>query len=371
MWKTFAYLAPFGACLAAALAQPPQEKPTKPDKSAAKPADKPAAKPGEKAAQKPAGKSSDSVRFGVPTETEKHIDQAIAKIEALKQFRCDVRQVVEVLGYRFVADGQYAVGPDMKMLFELKMQLTDPDTVGSLKEVCDGRVHWKHQQVIDLPQVIKIDVKKIREVMDNPKFKKELRDEFTRRLGFSGMVPLMQGLRDSQKFDSHEEDSLGEIPVYVLHGTWTDEALAKSTFRGQQLTMANLPQQIPDKSTVWLGQKDGWPYKIRLESSKKGQSSPTVITIEFLRPMIDVDLPESLFTFEPPAGVKVEDLTDSLYRGLNAILQQPEQVQPSGERSKDSPIGISPGSAETGKPKGNPVAPKGDASSKEKANGKQ
>src|SRR6266516_2473546 len=129
------YLAPFSLVLSlVALAQQPAEKPTKP-----------AEKPAENAADKAAGKAPEKgLKLGTSSAAEKLLDEAIAKIEALKQYRSDVRQVVEMLGYKFIAEGQYAVGPDFRMLFELKVQLTH--TTGTVKEVCDGRVHWKHQQ---------------------------------------------------------------------------------------------------------------------------------------------------------------------------------------------------------------------------------
>lgn len=290
---------------------------------------------GQAPAGKPAGKTEKpGLKFGAaptPSEAEKLLDEAITKIEALEQYRADVRQVTEMLGYRFTADGQYAVAPDFRMLFELKVQLTD--TTGSLKEVCDGRVHWRSQQILDTQEIVKIDVKKIREVLDKPQFNKDVRDMMVKRLGFSGIVPLMRGLRENQSFDAHQEDILNDVPVYVLDGQWREEAISQASYRGQALSLANLPPHIPNKTTLWIGQEDGWPYKFRMESTKKIQGFMTVITLEFLNPQIGVELPESLFMFEPPSGVRVEDQTDLLNQTLNSVLQA---GQDTGARSKGS-----------------------------------
>jgi hypothetical protein len=322
MRQTLIYLAPLllSICVGAA-AQP--DKKTGPDAKASQPStsDKPAAKP----AAKPFNPTKKAA--AEDTESDKLLDETIKKIEALKQFRAEVRQVTEMFGYKFTADGQYAVGPDFRMLFELKVRLTDPDTTGTMKEVCDGRVHWRHQQVLDTANLTRTDLKRLREVLDKPQFNNELRDQLIREFGFSGIAPLLKGLRETQRFTSHKEDKLDDADVYVLEGGWKEDVIGRTVFRGQQLSMANLPSYVPSKTTLWIGREDGWPHRVRMESEKKAQGSKTVVTLEFLNPQIGVDLPESLFIFEPPSGIRPEDQTESLYQTLNTILQQ-QQAAP-------------------------------------------
>ena len=136
------------------------------------------------------------------------------------------------------------------------------------------------------------------------------------------MVPLMKGLRESQKFESHTEETLDGKPVYVLSGQWREEAISQSSFRGQQLSLSKLPPYMPSKCTVWIGKEDGWLYKLELESVKKVQGSLTKMTLEFLNPRLGCDLPDTLFAFEPPEGVRAEDQTEVIYQRLSAVLQQ-------------------------------------------------
>jgi len=343
MRNKLAYLACLSMLLSAwAVPQAPVEKNTKPiGKQTDKPADQPgksADKPAEKLAGKPGDKPAEGgLKIGVSTEAEKRLDEAIAKVEALPQFRCDVRQVSEMLGYRFTANGQYAIGPDYRMLYELTVQLTD--TTGTLKEVCDGRFHWQNQKIFDEQQLTKLDVKKLLEVLDKPQFNKNLRDTLLKRLGFSGMVPLMKGLRDSQKFETFDEETLDDVPVYVLHGLWNETVVSQSSYRGQQLSLANLPPYMPNKSTVWIGREDGWLYKVEMESTQKIQGSTTKITLEFLDPQIGVALPDSLFAFEPPPGVKPQDQTEIMVQNLNLVLQQSQ-----APRGSSAPGGAPAGS---------------------------
>lgn len=320
---TLALLAPVGLFIGSiGLVQTPPDKPSKPADSPTLGLQKP--KAGDKGDKTTDKSGSGAPKFGVPTESEKLLDQAIAKVEAIKKFHAEVRQRTEMLGYSFTAEGQYAIAPDFHLLYELKVQLTN-DTTGSIKEVCDGRTHWRNQKVLDTQELVKMDVKKLRDVFEKPQFSKELRDQLIRQLGFSGMAPLMKGLRESQKFESHEEETLNGQPVIVFHGQWRDEVISQSAFRGQQLSAAKLNSQfqfIPNKSTLWVGRDDGWLHKVEFEGSKKVQGSVTKITFEFLNPQIDVDLPDSTFAYEPPAGVHMEDQTDVMYQRLGLLLQQ-------------------------------------------------
>jgi hypothetical protein len=322
MRKTFAYFAAASLTLSfSALAQPPATKGVLPPGRAANQQDK-VGKPGERPSGTVPGLGAP------PSEAEKLLDEAIEKIKALKQFRTDIRQLVEMLGYKFTADGQYAVAPDYRMLFELKVQLTN--TSGTLIEVCDGREHWRSRRILDTRELIRLDMRKIREVLDKPEFGEDVRGQLVQFLGFSGIVPLLRSLRDSQKFETYEEDTIGEVPVYQLQGRWREEAINQVTFRGQQLSLANLPGYIPDKCTVWIGRDDGWPHRVRLESSKKVQGSTTVVTLEFLNPELDAELSEEIFFFQPPADVSPIDQTDVLYEQLTGYLQAQQAAKAKG-----------------------------------------
>ena len=292
---------------------------------------KPLISPQEKTGPSPkkskaADKADAALKVATPTEAEKLLDDAIEKVQALQQYKADVRQVTEMLGYTIRADGRYAIGRDFRLLLELKVQLTN--TSGSMKEVCDGKKHWRSKQVLDSQELTTLDVGKVRQIIEKPEFNKDIRDELIRRFGFSGIVPFMRAIRDTQKLEEHEDATLDgtDIPVYVLRGVWREDAIGQATIRGQPLSLSNLPPYIPDKSTVWIGRENGWPYRMKLETTKKFQGGVTSVTVEFLNPEIDVDLPDSLFEFQPPAGVAPLDQTELLVQQLTAVLRQAEQA---------------------------------------------
>ena len=312
------------------------------------------------------------LKFGPTTDAEKLLDQAIAKLEALEQYRTDIRQVVEMLGYRFTSSGQYAVGPDMRMLFELKVQLTD--TTGTVLEVCDGRIRWRSQNILDTKELERLDVRRVRHIIEKPQFDRAVRDRLGKPGSFSGVLPLspgvdiilkeghaaelgvssgilplVRGLRETQTFDTYEEGTLAEgqddTPVYILHGHWREEALAQVPFRGQKASPTNLPAYMPGTITVWIGRETGWPHRVDMESSKKDSGTPTLVKLEFLTPQIGVELPDSLFTFDPPAGVEPFDQSDFIRKQLNTLIEQSEAEQKAKESSATSPA--SPSAAGT------------------------
>jgi hypothetical protein len=335
MRKTLAWLASITLLVAAAAyAQQSTEKQSseKPS-SETKPTDKKAtekkAKPAKDKASKEKGtKEVGGLSLGKRSETDNLLDAAIDKLEGLKQYQADVRQVVEMLGYKFTGNGRYAVAPDYKMLFELKVQLTD--TTGTLIEVSDGQWRWRSQKILDVPKLEKLDMKRVREIIEKPEFDKTLREQLVKQMGFGGLLPALYGIRDTIKFDNHEEADLEGTPVYLLRGHWRDEALAQVPFRGQQASASNLPWYMPSNVVVWIGRDNGWPYRIEMQSVKKAQGMPTKITLEFLNPQIGVELPESTFAFEPPTTPEAVDLSDTICKNLENVIQQAEDAKRRG-----------------------------------------
>jgi hypothetical protein len=58
-----------------------------------------------------------------------------------------------------------------------------------------------------------------------------------------------------------------------------------------------------------------------------------------LNPQIGVELPPSTFEFEPPAGVKIQDQTETIAQRLNLFLQQTQTQTKSTSPSSGSPSG--------------------------------
>ena len=153
------------------------------------PDSKPASRSKERTSEKPSaqdsqplGKQADgTLKLGAATESEKLLDEAIAKVGELKSVHADLRQKVEMLGYEFTAEGQYAISPNLKLLYELKVQLT-ADTTGTIKEVSDGRMHWRNQKILDTQELVKLDIKKLSDVLTSLSSTRNCGGDFSRNL---------------------------------------------------------------------------------------------------------------------------------------------------------------------------------------------
>jgi hypothetical protein len=111
---------------------------------------------------------------------------------------------------------------------------------------------------------MRLDVAKILSIVNKPSFDQALRKLAIERVGFSGPEFLLASLRGAFRFDSEETETLDGKAVWVLHGEWQDfTAFARPdrTPIGQSM---HLPSYLPSRATVWLGQDDGWPYKVML-----------------------------------------------------------------------------------------------------------
>ena len=291
---------------------------------------------GERSAQAGDTQPSQELKLRAASESEKLLDEALVKIERLNQFSADIRQTIEMFGYRFTGTGRYLLAPDFQMRFEMKLQLTS-ETSGSLLEVCDGKVHWTSLKILDTHELERFDLERARKIFDDPEFDQATRRLLIKHLGFSGLLPMLQGLRDSQKFEQHEEAELDGKPVYVLHGSWKEEAFNGVSVHRRPVTLATLPPFVPSKSTLWIDRSTGWPYRFEFRSDRDAENeTETVIQLEFLNPRIGVELPKSQFVFEPPPDVEPRDRTDQICQQLTRALRQARRIKAQANDSKDS-----------------------------------
>lgn len=346
--------------------------------------------------------------------TEQILDAAIEKVRALTTFSTDLRQTVEMLGHKFHGTGKYAVGTGHRMRFEVTVKLTD--TTGTLLEVSDGSKHWRSRHILDVRELTRVDMTRVRAIVDKPEFDTNIRGQLDRQLGFSGMLPLIEGVRDNLVFQSHEQAELGGKPVFVLKGIWKDGLLppAKPTATpppsasvgpaqprdarsasesassttptsGTAATPASAPVSsapaggptapaaksapppssspfdVPDyvavAAALWIDRETGWPYRVVLESAKDAKGPRTIITMEFDNPQIGGELPATLFVFEAPKDVEVTDETDRICQQLTVALQAMQDRERMGTAPPAAPGTAAPAGRPNSAPTGSGSSP--------------
>jgi outer membrane lipoprotein-sorting protein len=277
-----------------------------------------------------------------PTEAENALDEATKKVAALKSVKADLNEQVDMLDQRFTVQGQYLKAPGHRIYLKLTVSGL-PDATAQMLQVCDGQTLWDFQQVIESQRYDKLEIGLVLEKLKAPELDDTIRAQVTTQFGLGGPDELLRGLRNTVRFDQKVADTLDGKSVWKLTGEWKsrDGLIGPNP---QALPMLGLlPAYIPSLVTVWVGQDDGWPYKVRLvgrrptkliDTRRRGpdgrpigsQSSiqevkPTDITLVYSNVELNPELKIDEFVFTAPQGARVEDRTQQLVGGLDQLIQ--------------------------------------------------
>ena len=143
--------------------------------------------------------------------------------------------------------------------------------------------------------------------------------------GLGGLSQVLRGLNRSFDFTTAEPGRLGQQPrpVWRLVGRWKPERLVKilpdqeKAVRQGRADLSRLPEHVPDRVVLMLGQEDEFPY--RIEYRRNGpQHDRALVTMEFFRVHspnpADIDH-DRLFTYNP-GDLEYSDRTRSLLDSL-------------------------------------------------------
>lgn len=288
-----------------------------------------------------------------PTEAEKILEAATKKVTALTSITADMVQSVDLLTQKFQLTGRYLKAPGNRVYLKLVVSGL-PASAGTTLQVCDGKTLWDYQQVLETTIYRKLDVVKVLQMLAAPEIDTKLREQVKAQIGFAGPETLMTGLRRAVKFDQKESGKLGDKPVWILRGTWSDRTGLLGPNMQQVPQTAPLPPYVPSVVSLWLGEDDGWPYKIVFQgkapsiledtrpigpdgqrigskaSTQKAQTSRVEIVYTNVNVKANLNLNE--FVFQAPPGAPIEDSTEPLV----SMLQQHIRVEASKAKGGES-----------------------------------
>ena len=130
-------------------------------------------------------------------------------------------------------------------------------------QVCDGKILWDYNQVLDSQQYRKIDIAAVRKKLADPVLDDAIRDRVLAQIGFTGPEALLVGLRQSVKFNQKADGELDGHKVWIVRGSWKS---IQGLMQGQQPLppTAPLPPYIPSNIALTIDQATGWPYKVEM-----------------------------------------------------------------------------------------------------------
>jgi outer membrane lipoprotein-sorting protein len=356
--RTFTILALMLAATCCAVA--PAQDPKAPAPAAAAPAPVPAAAPAP-AGSVEAAQAKAAPVVEPPTDAEKALDAAIVKLAALTSVSADMTEAVDMLEQKFTIRGRYRKAPNRRVYLQLKVSGL-ADATAQMVQVCDGQTLWDYQQVLESQTYTRLDINPILEKLKAPELDDTIRDGLNSQMGFAGPDELLRGLRKAVKFDDKTSETLDVVsqPLWRLHGVWTSrDGLMGPNQQPLPLTMP-LPAYVPYDVIVWIGQNDGWPYKLmlvgrrppmlidnrkvgadgkRIGSLKSVQDvKPSAITILYSNVKLNPDLKADEFAFTPPQGTRVEDRTQTYVSMLDQAIQVRTAAKKNEDLRKEDPL---------------------------------
>ncbi|HEV3120680.1 MAG TPA: hypothetical protein VGY53_02200 [Isosphaeraceae bacterium] len=282
----------------------------------------------------PAPPPASPAKRELPTEAEKAVDEAIAKVATITSVSADITQTVDMLGQQFELRGRFIKAPQYRIYTRLNVYGLG-ETSGEILQVCDGKTLWDYRQILGTDRTYsRLDLAKVLAKLNGREFHADLRRPALERVGFAGPETLLLGLRNALRFTAKEADTLDGKAVWIVRGQWKDLASLTGPSQPPIAPNALLPAYIPSLAQVWIGQEDGWPYRVWLEGrrpsirddidereigpdgkriGRKGlarQVEVSKLVLNYSKVKLNPVVPESTFAIPPAPNVSVLDRTD-------------------------------------------------------------
>jgi outer membrane lipoprotein-sorting protein len=274
-----------------------------------------------------------------PTAAEQLIDEALAKITKLRSVSAELVGEVRPLKEKVMIKGRYLKGPEARVYFRLTAGGL-PDTEGTTLQVCDGETLWDYRRVRDSQIYRKFSIKPIcapiLERLNSPDLDPKIKEQARTRMGLAGPETLLASLRRAMRFEHKEEGALDGKRVWILRGSSRNRQGPDSR---PVLLNELLPPYIPSEASLYLGEDDGWPYKLVLmgrpasdplathkagpDGRRMGSLStlekpdPTRLTLEYTDVKLNAALLVEEFAFQAPSTAQVDDNTEVIVHMLD------------------------------------------------------
>jgi hypothetical protein len=236
-------------------------------------------------------------------------------------FETTLWQKVDTHGLTYQAEGRYLGGPNQRLRLDLQVKLGTGSGKATL--VSDGATLWDVTTVgTETPTIVRLDLKRINEVLNTPGTPPQLRDQFYRDRYFAGLAPLMQSLRQQMVFKKQEVTQWNKHEVYMLSGVATEYV--------KMADGSPWPPFVPRTCRCYLDKQTLWPHRLEWWGpTGQGGEDALLVQMEFRDPKFPKgeNAPAGwaqLFKFDP-GKAQVLDSTQNLTEQIARIRMQPSQ----------------------------------------------
>ncbi|MGC4006577.1 MAG: hypothetical protein QM811_27030 [Pirellulales bacterium] len=262
-------------------------------------------------------------------------DRAKSELQRRRTIQARVRYQIDLFDQRLIGAGSYFQSGDAgekKSRLELRMQMGDE--LIAWTECCDGRFVWSAGETGFGRQLSRLDLKRIRQKQEQLRGVSSFTDGSPWL--WAGVPKLLNELGahfewDRAKTGYFEPDNAA---AWSMRGmmrkssmTWLlpkqTAAVEAATTPGQ---FRAFPQQMPGCVSLYIQQDSYFPRRIeyrRPSQDKDDQTPPErwplCVVMEFTDVVLDRDLDDSVFLFEPNKQEELLDTTDGMLQGLGLV----------------------------------------------------
>ncbi len=258
------------------------------------------------------------------SQPEQLLAKAIAAVDGPQSLSARVRNQAELFDRRLSGTGLYLQqGPaaERRTRFEMKCQVADATT--TLIEICDGRYFWTYRDLPDGRSLNRIDMFRVRTAFEQAGRPPSLPPAM---LAVGGLPKLLADLQHCFRFERINSGKVGETPVWMIDGTWRPAALSVAA-PDSKGDYSKLPQHLPERVVLCLGQQDLLPLRIEYlrrggnwDGAGQGASLTgyrPLLLLEFFDIHVNPAIDPRQFILQP-GNMQYTDATDAFVKNLTA-----------------------------------------------------
>jgi hypothetical protein len=254
---------------------------------------------------------------GIGGEASRLVRTAASRLTEYPSISANVRHRIDLFGRRTVGSGiyrQFRVGRDI--LFRTEFKLSSGEQPATFLQVCDGRFLWTRLDPSGSPQdgrhieLTRVDLNVVRDRVGGRRATSTWSND-QHLMMFQGGLPQLLLRLDSQfEWQRVTHGEIQGVPMWMVSGPWRPAVLARLT---NHLSENMLPDHLPHRAAIALGQDDLIPYRIDFRQDEKterssGRSEP-LVTLELFEVQIGTTMDSQLFVFKP-GEVPITDVTE-------------------------------------------------------------
>lgn len=306
------------------------------EEKAATPATDPAKQ--DAAASDPPAADSSATSADLP-DPKALLEQVRSTLQELDSLKCDLHETVLMSGMSFNAAGTYAEASGNRVHVEfrifpsqpsvqndLKQLALDAEPVvaaaetsrGELTQISDGTIlftHWKNGANVTVTR------RNLRDIMDAAsKVAGYDTDHVAMDLGVGGLRGLISRIESLMEFAPVKTKKVGDVEFYVVRGRWNAKT-RKELFQLPDDAVVDPRPHIPEYVVFYIDSKTSLPRRIEYRKRAPDPAQKfdrPMVTLDLRNIVVNETLPDDLFVFKTPEGVKETDITEQTIQ----VIQQ-------------------------------------------------